>query len=194
MKTIAWDIDDVLNDLMDVWLVSKWLPEHPGCKVGFEQIAQNTPEIILNTTREDYFNSLDSFRLAKAYSQLKPNLEVLAWFETFGGKARHIALTSVPVFAAHVSADWVMRHFGKWIRSFNFVPSPRGTNEKIPDYDKSKADYLKWMNKVDLLVEDSEVNIREAESLGIKGILIGRPWNKSKLSVADALLQINKLL
>ena len=193
MINIAWDVDDVLNDLMYCWLTKKWLPEHPDCKVSFEQITQNTPERIIHSSKEGYRLSLDAFRLSGAYLQLQPNPEVLAWFEEFGDKARHIVLTSVPIKAAHISADWVIKNFGKWIRSFNFVPSER-TGEKIPEYDRNKADYLKWLNKIDVLVEDSEENIRAAEELGIRGILVARPWNKSNLSVKGALAEINKLL
>jgi len=193
MITIAWDVDDILNDLMRCWLVDKWLPEHPDCKVSFEQITENTPECIINSTKEEYLLSLDNFRLSKAYSEIKPNQEVLAWFEEFGDKARHIALTFVPIKAAHISADWVMRHFGKWIRSFNFVPSLRA-NEQAPDYGNTKADYLRWFNKIDVLVEDSEENIRQAEELGIRGILMGKPWNKGNLSLKDALVEISKII
>ncbi|MDP2927684.1 MAG: hypothetical protein Q8N80_02655 [Candidatus Omnitrophota bacterium] len=193
MITIVWDVDDILNDLMRCWLVNKWLPEHPDCKVNFEQITENTPERIIRSTKEEYLSSLDSFRLSKAYSEIKPDPEVLAWFEEFGDKARHIALTFVPIKAAHISADWVMRNFGKWIRSFNFVPSLR-VNEQAPNYGNTKADYLKWLNKIDVLVEDSEENIRQAKELGIRGILVGKPWNKSNLSVTAALAEINRLL
>jgi len=190
MITIAWDVDDVLNDLMYCWLTYKWLPEHLDCKVCFEQIMVNTPERVINSTKEEYLVSLDSFRLSKAYSQMKPNPEILAWFEKSGAKARHIALTSVPIKTAHISADWVMKNFGKWIRSFSFVPSPR-IGGYIPEYDRNKTDYLKWLNKVDILVEDSEQNILEAQKLGIKGILVAKPWNKSGLSICGVLNEIN---
>ena len=193
MITIAWDVDDILNDLMRCWLVNKWLPEHPDCKVCFEQIIQNTPEKFIGSTKEKYYSSLDSFRLSKAYLDMKPDPKILGWFENSGYKARHIALTSVPIKAAHISADWVMRNFGKWIRSFNFVPSIR-KGEQALEYGHTKADYLKWLNKVDVLVEDSEQNIREAKKLGIRGILVGKPWNKSNVSVTDALAQINGII
>ncbi|MFH0855128.1 MAG: hypothetical protein V1869_01220 [Candidatus Omnitrophota bacterium] len=193
MITIAWDVDDILNDLMRCWLVDKWLPEHPDCRVCFEQITQNTPEYIIKSTKEEYRLSLDIFRLSGAYHRLSPDPEVLAWFENFGEKARHIALTCVPLKAAHISADWVMRNFGKWIRSFNFVPSPR-LNEEAPDYGHSKAGYLEWLNNVDVLVEDSEENILQAKELGLKGILVAKPWNKSGLSIKAALAQINKII
>ena len=193
MLTIAWDVDDILNDLMRCWLVNKWLPEHPNCKVSFEQITENTPERIINSTKEDYLLSLDSFRLSKAYPRIQPNQEILAWFKEHGDMARHFALTSVPIKAAHISADWVMRNFGKWIRSFSFVPSLRA-NEQAPDYGNTKADYLKWLNKIDVLVEDNEQNIREAQNLGIKGILVKKPWNKGRLSLKDALVEISKII
>jgi len=193
MKTVAWDVDDILNDLMRCWLIDKWLPEHPDCKVCFEQITQNTPEHIINRPKEEYQLSLDAFRLSGAYLQLQPNPEILAWFEESGNKARHIVLTSVPVKAAHISADWVMKNFGRWIRSFNFIPSLRA-GEQALEYDHSKADYLRWLNKIDILVEDSEENIREAEELGIKGILVKKPWNKGSLLFKDALVEINQLL
>ena len=193
MITIAWDVDDILNDLMRCWLVDKWLPEHPDCKVCFEQITQNTPEHIINRPKEEYQLSLDAFRLSGVYLRLQPNPEILAWFEEFGGKARHIALTSVPLKAAHISADWVMKNFGKWIRSFNFIPSTR-KGEQVPEYSHTKADYLKWLDKVDVLVEDNEQNIREAEELEVKGILVKKPWNKSNLAVKDALIEIDKII
>lgn len=193
MLTIAWDIDDVLNDLMCQWLNKKWLADHPECGVSFEQITENTPERIIGASLEEYRQSLDGFRLSRDYFLMQPNQEVLEWFERNGNKSRHIALTSVPLKAAHISADWVLSNFGKWIRSFNFVPSPR-QGEDIPEYDVSKVDYLKWLGKVDVLVEDSQENIQEAALLGIKGILIKRPWNRSGLLVKDALEEVDKII
>lgn len=193
MLTIAWDVDDILNDLMYCWLIGKWLVEHPDCKVNFEQITQNPPERIINSTMEEYQMSLDSFRLSKAYSEMKPNPQILEWFERSGDKARHIALTSVPIKAAHISASWVINNFGKWIRSFNFVPSLK-PGEQAPEYDCTKTAYLKWLNKVDILVEDNAQNIREAKELGIKCVLVKKPWNKGNLAVNDALAEINKVI
>lgn len=193
MITIAWDVDDILNDLMSCWLTNEWLTGHPGCNLSFEQITENTPERIISSTKEEYWASLDSFRFSDAYLDMKPNPQVLAWFEKSGSKARHIALTSVPVRAAYISAGWVLKNFGKWIRSFNFVPSLR-TGENIPEYDRTKSDYLKWLNNVDLLVEDSQENILQAEKLGIKGLLVKKPWNKSSLLIEDALVEISKIV
>ena len=41
MKTIVWDVDDVLNDLMAAWFYEAWLPAHRDCTVTYAQIAQN---------------------------------------------------------------------------------------------------------------------------------------------------------
>jgi hypothetical protein len=192
MLTIAWDIDDVLNNLMADWLKEKWLPEHPGCGVTFEQIIENPPERILKSTREEYLESLDAFRLSGRYMHMSPNPEALDWFQRSGDKARHIALTAVPLKAAHVSAHWVMKNFGKWIRGFHFVPSFRP--ESIPSYDENKAGYLKWLDKVDLFIDDSPENILQAQNLGVKGMLIFRPWNKSSLTLKDALKELDDLI
>lgn len=193
MITIAWDVDDTLNDLMYSWLTHKWLIEHPGCRVSFEQITENTPERIIASTKEEYQASLDDFRFSKAYFEMKPDPQVLAWFEEFGSQARHIALTSVPIKAAHISAEWVVRNFGKWIRGFNFVPSPR-TGQKIPEYGRSKADYLRWLNNVNVLIDDNPDNIYQAQKLRVKGLLVKQPWNKSNLMLEDALFELNKII
>jgi 5'(3')-deoxyribonucleotidase len=192
MLTIAWDVDDVLNNLMAEWLRDKWLPEHPGCGVTFEQIIENPPERILKSTREEYLESLDAYRLSGKYMLMPPNSETLNWFQASGDKARHIALTAVPLKAAHVSAHWVMKNFGKWIRGFHFVPSFR--TGKVPSYDENKASYLKWLDKVDVLVDDNPENIQQAQNMGIRGILISRPWNKSSLTLKEALKELDALI
>lgn len=193
MITIAWDVDDVLNDLMRRWLEDAWKPGHPSCKVEFRQITENPPERIIGCSRQEYSLSLDAYRLSKGYPGLEPDAEVLAWFEKNGFKARHIALSSVPLKACHVSASWVMKYFGKWIRSFNFVPSFR-QEEDTPVYGRNKADYLKWFGKADVLVEDSGENIIQAEALGIRGILIGKPWNGGDCAANAALGKLDELL
>ena len=193
MITIAWDVDDVLNDLMRCWLESGWKAEHPECKIAFEQVTENTPERILNCTKEEYQASLDHFRLSPAYPDLKPDPQVLAWFNEYGAQARHIALSAVPLNAAHVSAAWVMKHFGNWIRSFNFIPSTR-RQAPAPGYDLTKADFLKRVGNVDVLVEDSQQNIAQAHTIGVKGLLLKKPWNQSNLALKEALTQLNRLI
>ena len=187
MKTIAWDVDDVLNDLMRVWFESVWSFEHAGGNcLCYGDLNENPPHNILGLTKDEYLKSLDAFRLSEAATKLKPNQEILQWLDQNGHGCRHLALTAVPLCAAHFSAAWVFKHFGKWIRTFHIVPSPR-MNENIPQYDRSKDDFLKWIDKIDILVDDNPDSIKGADSVGIKGVLYPRPWNQSKLSLNETL-------
>ena len=176
MLTIAWDVDDVLNDLTARWF-ERWRAAHPDCHVGYDGLRENPPEALLGVSKADYLDSLDQFRRAAAASPLRPRPELLEWFERTGGGHRHVALSAVPLEFAHLSAAWVTANFGKWIRSFNFVPSFRAAAGDLPDYFASKRDFLQWFGKVDLLVEDSGRNAAEAQGLGIKAVLFPQPWN-----------------
>jgi len=192
VKTIAWDVDDVLNDLMCAWFESCWMPSHPDCPLRYDQISENPPDALLGISRAEYLASLDGFRLSESARTMLPAPEVLAWFREYGRNFRHLALTAVPLRAASVSAAWVMRHFGSWIRSFHLVPSPR-QDEKIPDYDQTKEDFLRWWGKVDILVDDNPVNVASAQRLGIQALLVSRPWNQGKQTLAQTLDVLTKL-
>jgi hypothetical protein len=186
MKTIAWDVDDVLNDLMRCWFEEKWLPTHQECKKGYEDLKENPPHRILGINLDEYLKSLDEYRLSDEYPRMKPVKDVMDWFFLYGTEFRHIALTAVPINASSISAQWVIKNFGKWIRTFHFVPSKR-SQEDIPEYEKEKGDFLQWFGKVDVLIDDNPENIRSAERAGIKGILIPRPWNNQNQSVKEIL-------
>ena len=193
MLTIAWDVDDVLNELMRTWLDVWWRPQHPGCMLNYEDIKKNPPHELLGVERDEYLQSLDEFRLSGHYEQLQPNPKVLEWFKKHGSSFRHIAVTSVPRVAAPVSASWVIRHFGDWIRTFHFVPSPR-RSEILPEYDTTKADYLKWLNRVNILIDDNEHNVTDLTITGIQYFLISRPWNSSSLRMEDLLYTLSRLV
>jgi len=186
MLTLAWDIDDVLNDLMRTWFETWWRPQHPGCILNYEDIKKNPPHQLLGVELDEYLQSLDDFRLSGRYEHIQPNPEVLEWFKKDGSSFRHIAITSVPRVAAQVSASWVIRHFGDWIRTFHFVPSPRPGD--IPQsYESSKIAYLKWLDRVDIFIDDSEKNIYEIKTLGISCFLISQPWNSSGMEIEEIL-------
>jgi hypothetical protein len=189
MLTIAWDVDDVLNDLMHAWYTYKWIPGHSGCNIAYESLVENPPNNILGISREEYLASLDGFRLSKDYEKLKPCGEILQWFHKHGSKARHIALTAVPTVAAHASAGWVTRHFGNWIRTFHFIPSFRDVTYGVC-YDRTKVEYIKRVGTIDILVEDNRNNIAGLEDLGKKGLLVSRPWNSSAKSIGDILEEL----
>ena len=185
MKTIIWDVDDVLNNLMQEWFEEHWLSSHPECKLKYEDLIENPPDKLLGITLNEYRESLDEFRKSNC-AQFKPTSEVYDWFKKNGSKYRHIALTAVPLALAHISAAWVYQYFGNWIRSFHIVPSPRET-DPLFKYDLSKNDFLKWFDKGDIFIDDNLNNIEGANILGLKTIIFPRPWNNSVCSVLESL-------
>lgn len=182
MITLVWDVDDVLNDLMRIWLEEWWHPLHSGCMIDFESINKNPPHQLLGVELDEYLQSLDDFRLSGRYQEMTPNSKVLEWFKRRGFSFRHIALTSVPRCAAPVSAAWVTNHFGNWIRTFHFVPSPRKA-EVLPEYEATKADFLKWLDRADIFVDDNAINVHEVKSLGFNSFLVSRPWNSGGMKI-----------
>jgi hypothetical protein len=188
VKTIVWDVDDVLNDLMRAWFDSWWRPAHPDCSLSYHQLSENPPHRILGISLEEYLESLDAFRLTSLIS-LEPVPDVFHWFQIHGPKFRHVVLTAIPLHFADLAAAWILKHYGTWIRSFNLIPSPRN-GEAIPIYDQTKKDFLCWWGKTDILVDDSSLNIQAAGELGLETILMPRPWNSSDLSIADALYRL----
>jgi len=175
MKVIVWDVDDVLNDLMKNWL--EWFRKMKNIKITYDEITENPPHKILNISLEEYQQSLDKFRLSEYYQKMPPVKEVFMWFEKYGHKFRHIALTATPLQSAPSTAQWVLRHFGKWIRTFHFVPSKR--NEVIPEYEKDKSDFFKWFIKADVFIDDNPENVDKAKKVGINAWLWKRPWNRA---------------
>jgi len=190
--TIAWDIDDVLNELMREWFEKEWKPNHPECKINYEELVKNPPHETLGVPKEEYLASLDKFRIS-SYSKLKPIPEVLDWFKKYGDKCRHIALTSTPFRTSSISAEWLIRNFGAWIRTFHFIPSYR-EGVIIPKYDENKGEYLKYIKNVNAIVEDSMKNIQSAEEIGVKGVIFSRPWNNGSDSINEMLDKITKLI
>lgn len=185
MKTIVWDVDDVLNTLTRDWLATAWLPAHPDCTIDYAELTENPPHRLLDINRETYLQSLDEFRLSR-FHQLEPVAAMRSWFEAHGQHFRHIALTATPLKTAPNSAAWVMRHFGRWIRTFAVVPSPR-PDDRGPDYDQTKGDYLRWWGQADILIDDNPAHVAAAQKLGLTGFLVSQPWNSDGMEISDIL-------
>ena len=190
MLTIAWDIDDVLNELMRTWFSRAWITEHPDNKLSYCEISENPPDRILGISRAEYLDSLDRFRVSSDARDMPPNPLVLEWLSKFGNEYRHIALTARPLDSAPPAAEWLFRHFGSYMRTFAVVPARVASG--VPVYDSDKSDYLSWIVKADILVDDSEQNIRGAECLGIRGILYPQPWNRASQPPGEILRSISQ--
>jgi len=178
MLTIAWDVDDVLNSLTREWL--EWWRSTAAADAvpDYAALVENPPGALLGLAPDEYLASLDAFRLSERGRSLPPDPKVLEWFERYGARCRHIALTSTPLSYAPYSAEWVMRYFGRWIRSYNLVPSPR-RGVDAPEYDATKAGLLAHFGPVDILVDDSPANLRDAEATGVRVVAYPQPWNSA---------------
>jgi hypothetical protein len=134
---------------------------------------------------------MDRFRGTERALNLTPNSEILAWFREHGHRYRHLALTARPLETAPDVAHWVLRHFGAWIRCFGVVPSRPESG--VPVYDQSKGDFLAWINRGDILIDDSTENILQARSLGLRTFQPAQPWNNSSLTIGAILKQLTQL-
>jgi hypothetical protein len=175
MITVAWDVDDVLNELMRRWFELVWSPGHAEARVAYDDLSGNPPDEVLGLSRTEYLTSLDAFRHDPRCVAQAPRRDVLDWFGREGEGARHVALTAVPLHAADVSAAWVVRTYGRWIRCFGLAPSPRPDDP--PPAITGKGDWLDWFGGVDLFVDDSEDNVAEAQERGVRALLFPQPWN-----------------
>jgi phosphoglycolate phosphatase-like HAD superfamily hydrolase len=180
VKTIIWDVDDTLNDLMRAWSRGK---------IRYPLISENPPHRLLGLTKTGYLSSLDRFRLSGAYARLKPLPEALRWFRKHGHRYRHVALSAVPRKAAHVSAEWVLRNFGTWIDTFAFVPSHRAGERRLVG-PGSKQQFVKQLGLRGIFVDDNPVAIAQMRTLGCKCILVPRPWNRGVGSLQEAFEKI----
>jgi len=186
---IAWDVDDVLNHLTAEWFAE--YRERHALPLRYEELTANPPDALLGLARADYLASLDDFR-QRRYAALTPDPEVMAWFREYGGTCRHVAVTAAPLHFAPVSASWVMTHFGRWIRGFFLLPSPRPDDDFIR-HEKTKGDILEQWQTVDVFVDDSEANLATAAHLPVRKVIFPAPWNRRReLPGAAALLEILK--
>jgi hypothetical protein len=188
MQTIAWDVDDVLNDLMREWFERAFLIENPASRASYAELCENPPHHVLGIERHAYLDSLDNFRLAHG-AQLAPNPELIGWFERHGDSFRHQAITATPLATAPISAAWVLRHFGRWIRTISIVPSPRPA-DRSKRWDIGKLDMLRAVGGARVLVDDTPKNLLGAELHGVRPLLFPRPWNTQTATVSALLAQI----
>jgi hypothetical protein len=188
MITIIWDIDDVLNNLMEAWFEQYWKPYHHQCDLTYADLVENPPHRVIGVSREEYLSSLDEFRMSGAEARLVPNAKIVAWLNAHGRRFRHFALTARPLETVPFQAEWLFRNFSPFIRGYGVVPSR--SSPSTPVYDLTKGEYLRWLGMGDILVDDNEDNIAQALQVGVSAILFPQPWNQSAFSILEVLDKI----
>jgi hypothetical protein len=191
--TVVWDVDDVLNDLMAAWLTHAWAPAHPDRPVPYADVRANPPNELLGIGLVDYIASLDAFRAGEGYAALEPNPRILAWLDANGERCRHVALTATAFRAVPATAAWVLRHFGRWIREFAFVPAARA-GEDLPCFDRDKGEWIARRSGPVVLVDDSPANLAAAAAVGAGTVRWPQPWNAEPAQPVDALAELDRWL
>jgi len=188
-KTIVWDLDDTLNDLMGAWL--GWYHQRNPTQrfVPFADLHENPPVRLLGVSEETYLASLDAFRLSIEGRSLSPVPAVIQWFEAQGFSYQHHVLTARPVATVSVAAEWVFAHFGRWVRHFHFVPARR-TTENIPDQGEAKSDAIARLGGADFFIDDCPENINAARTVVRKCVLVPKPWNDGVGTIVDVLASL----
>ena len=188
---IIWDIDDVLNNLMDSWLTT-WQQEPNSDAISFSELTENPLHKILGIDLETYHISLDTFRNSEKAKKLKPNRSLLKWFSEYGSRHNHIALTARPLNTMSNQAWWTYQNFGESIHTVAVVPTLR--DPKTRQTFKNKAEYIGWLDKGDIFVDDNTENVAEVTKLGLKSFLFPQPWNKNRQSEAEFIEEFSKEL
>jgi len=176
LPLIAWDVDDVLNHFTKEWF-DEYCSRHP-LPVTFAELTSNPPERLMGISREEFLSSMDDFRMRR-FAELAPDDEVLEWFKKNGSGFRHVAVTAAPLVATPLSAEWVVRHFGRWFRGFFFVPSPRAGDDFV-QHERSKGEVLEMLKEVDYFIDDIEQNLESASHLKLRPVIFPAPWNRRR--------------
>lgn len=190
MKTICWDVDNVLNNLIEEWLIYyKYVNLGKYDHIKFNQLLHYNLYNSLNITEKEFIESLDYFTI-NYYKTLKPNKVILNWFTLYGHLTHNIVLTAFPLRYIEISAQWVLKYYGQWIRSYAFTPLE--IREDTIIYDKTKSDYINRMGNIDIFIEDSEKNILNSQATN--NLILKRPWNNSEMDEIRLLKEINNLI
>jgi len=184
---IIWDVDDVLNHLMRDWFFF-WQNLNHNQTTKFDELHDNPPHTILEISLNEYLNSLDEFRNLEKARSLEPNQHLLQWFHQYGSHHTHIALTARPLTTMSNQAWWVYKNFGLWIHTVAVVPAARDAEN--PMRFKKKAQYIEWLGKGDLFVDDNHENVAAVAKLGLQTLLYPQPWNNSRQSEAELIKQL----
>ena len=104
-----------------------------------------------------------------------------------------MALTATALSAAPSTSAWVLRHFGRWIRAFAFVPAERA-GESLLRYDKDKGAWVARLSATAMLVDDQPGNLEAAAAAGAATVRWPQPWNGAPGTQDEALAELDRWL
>ena len=187
---IIWDVDDVLNCLMESWL-NHW-NQGNNSNIVLKDIKENPPHEILGTTKETYFTSLDEFRNSESGKYVLANSIVMNWFEGHGNKFNHAACAARPIETMPNQAWWIYYNYGQWIHTVHAAKTVRDLMDN--HHPATKADFISWMNRDILFIDDSEENVNAVSEKGTDSVLYPQPWNGSNYSEEGFIEALNHKL
>ena len=187
---IVWDADDVLNRLMFSWL-DYWNTIN-NTNASYSELSQNPPDSIIGISRKEYIDSLDGFRNSESGKKVLTNDIVKNWFENHGNKFKHVACTARPIETMPNQAWWIYYNYGKWIHTVHAAKTVRDLMDN--HHPATKADFISWMNKEVLFIDDSEENVNAVSETGSETMLYPQPWNSSKHSEEEFIAKLNEKL
>jgi len=185
---IVWDVDDVLNCLMKSWL--QYWSQESGLKIILNEIIKNPPQDILGITKEDYLNSLDTFRNSDLGKDLEVNHIIKKWFLHHGNKFNHIACTGRPIRTMPNQAWWLYKNYSQWIKTVHMT----GADRDLESRKISKADFISFINSDVVFIDDCENNINSVSKIGGITLLYPQPWNKANYTEVEFISKLNSLL
>jgi len=187
---IVWDVDDVLNCLMESWL-DYWNKKN-NSNVCYNEIKNNPPNKILGISKKLYLSNLDEFRNSEAGKNVKVNSIIKSWFKKNGNRFINIACTARPIHTMYNQSYWIYKNFGKWIHSICVADPARDTKANINYI--SKAEYISLISRPVLFIDDSEENINSVSESGADTLVYPQPWNKNDLTIEEFLNKLNSKL
>jgi len=187
---IIWDVDDVLNCLMEFWL-NHW-NQGNNSNISLKDIKENPPHEILGITKETYFTSLDEFRNSESGKYVLANSILMNWFEGHGNKFKHVACTARPIETMPNQAWWIYYNFGQWINTVHAAGAVR--DSKIDYQTGLKADFISYIDTEVIFIDDNEENINAVSKIGTETILYPQPWNNSVYSEEEFIEELNNKL
>ncbi len=182
---MAWDVDDVLNDLSAAWASHEGLDWKSARGGSPKEMASS-----LGIPEDEYLASLDRFR-REEYRFLSPNPFIRDWLSQAAGSVRSVAITRTPIRTAGQVSRWVFETYGHLIQGYFVALSPRREDPVNTTYE-SKADVVRRIVGVVALVDDQPANFSDLP-VTCAALEYPRAWNSAG-AATDLLADLSALV